>query len=186
MNEIEQRKEFAAILESIEMPEHLLTALMEAFTYTHHDFVIPQDQPLPPEIEAEIKRRLAKLEQKNKAWGIPFDPVGARRQLENQARKFPQSFSMTTDDAKKGRERYEQFLDNSVGMNMRNSSINVPNPHEARNNYYKAAVDVVARTYQKYGIPFDFLTYICMFENPLLSKKGDKGVFGRKFVNIND
>lgn len=155
MNEIEQLKEFSAILESIEMPEHLSTALMEAFTYTHHDFVIPQDQPLPPEIEAEIKRRLAKLEQKNKAWGIPFDPVSARRQLENQARKFPQSFSMATDDAKKGRERYEQFLDNSVGMNMRNSSISVPNPHEARNNYYKAAVDVVARTYQKYGIPFD-------------------------------
>lgn len=155
MNEIEQLKEFSAILESIEMPEHLSTALMEAFTFTHHDFVIPPDQPLPPEIEAEIKRRLDKLEQKNKSWGIPFDPVDARRKLETQARKFPQSFSMTTDAAKKGRERYEQFLDNSVGMNMRNSSINVPNPHEARQNYYKAAVDVVARTYQKYGIPFD-------------------------------
>ena len=38
----------------------------------------------------------------------------------------------------------------------------------------------------KYEIPFDFLKYICVFENPLLSEKGDKGVFGRKFVNIND
>lgn len=155
MNELEQLNDFSAILESIEMPEHLAAALMEAFTYTHHDFVIPPDQPLPPEIETEIKRRLAKIEQKNKAWGIPFDPVEARRKLENQARKFPQSFSMTTDAAKEGRERYEQYLDKSVGMNMRNSSISVPNPHEARNNYYKAAMDVVARTYQKYGIPFD-------------------------------
>ena len=38
----------------------------------------------------------------------------------------------------------------------------------------------------KYEISFDFLKYICVFENPLLSEKGDKGVFGRKFVNIND
>ena len=38
----------------------------------------------------------------------------------------------------------------------------------------------------KYEIPFDFLKYICVFENPLLSEKGDKGDCGRKIVNIND
>ena len=166
MDELELLNEFSSILESIEMPDHLKTALMEAFTYSNNGFVIPNGTPLPQNIQDEVERRLKLLETRTRSMGMDFNREKARHDLENQARRFPQKFSMSTEQIA-AKKRNELLMDKMVGMSMRNSALGVLDPSEARQNYYKAAVDMLRRTYQKYSIPFDAqkaLDYVMQYD----------------------
>lgn len=165
MDELDQIIEFRSMLEAWEMPSHLKTAIMEAFNFHHgsnsfhQEFQIPLDQPLPEDIQNAITQKMAEQEAENKKWGIQFNPKEARRRLELQARKHPERFRLTPEQAEAARKR-AAFHKATLGQQMRDSGLDTMPASQSRKKYYQAAVDVVSRIFSKYGIPFDAEGYL--------------------------
>lgn len=165
MDELEQIIEFRSMLEAWEMPSHLKTAIMEAFNFHHgsnnfhNEFKIPLDQPLPEDIQNAITQKMAEQEAENKKLGIQFNPTEARRRLGLQARKHPERFRLTPEQAEAARKR-AAFNKATLGQQMRDSGLDTMPASQARKKYYQAAVDIVSRIFSKYGIPFDAEGYL--------------------------
>lgn len=143
MGELEQLEEFSALMESMEMPDHLKTALMEAFYHTYH-------VDRRPMTEEEMERRLDAMEAGSKKLGMPFD----RAAIKEDMKKYPGKY--------RSKPIPRQPMD--VAKDMHNSQLNVVNQDEARKAYYKAFVKRIAQIYNQFHIPFDadgYYDYIC-------------------------
>jgi hypothetical protein len=147
MDEIEQLEEFSALMESMEMPDHLKTALMEAFFHTYH----VDRRPMTDE---EMELRLDAMEAGSKKLGMPFDRTAVKEDM----KKYPGKY----------RSKPIPRQPMNVEKDMHNSQLNVLNQDEARKAYYKAFVKRVAQIYNHFHIPFDadgYYEYICAKDN---------------------
>ena len=147
MGELEQLEEFSALMESMEMPDHLKTALVEAFYHTYH-------VDRRPMTEEEIERRLDAMEAGSKKLGMPFDRAAVKEDM----KKYPGKY--------RSKPIPRQPMD--VEKDMHNSQLNVMNQDDARKAYYKAFVKKVAQIYNQFHIPFDadgYYEYICAKDN---------------------
>lgn len=147
MDELEQLEEFSALMESMEMPDHLKTALMEAFFHTYH-------VDRRPMTEEEMERRLDAMEVGSKKLGMPFDRAAVKEDM----KKYPGKY----------RSKPIPRQPMNVEKDMHNSQLNVLNQDEARKAYYKAFVKKVAQIYNQFHIPFDadgYYEYICSKDN---------------------
>ena len=147
MDEIEQLEEFSALMESMEMPDHLKTALMEAFYHTYH----VDRRPMTDE---EMELRLDAMEAGSKKLGMPFDRAAVKEDM----KKYPGKY----------RSKPIPRQPMNVEKDMHNSQLNVLNQDEARKAYYKAFVKRVAQIYNHFHIPFDadgYYEYICAKDN---------------------
>lgn len=147
MGELEQLEEFSALMESMEMPDHLKTALIEAFYHTYH-------VDRRPMTEEEIERRLDAMEAGSKKLGMPFDRAAVKEDM----KKYPGKY--------RSKPIPRQPMD--VAKDMHNSQLNVMNQDDARKAYYKAFVKKVAQIYNQFHIPFDadgYYEYICSKDN---------------------
>lgn len=147
MGELEQFEEFSALMESMEMPDHLKTALVEAFYHTYH-------VDRRPMTEEEIERRLDAMEAGSKKLGMPFDRAAVKEDM----KKYPGKY--------RSKPIPRQPMD--VEKDMHNSQLNVMNQDDARKAYYKAFVKKVAQIYNQFHIPFDadgYYEYICAKDN---------------------
>jgi hypothetical protein len=143
MDELEQLEEFSALMESMEMPDHLKTALMEAFYHTYH----VDRRPMSDE---EMELRLDAMEAGSKKLGMPFN----RDAVKADMIKFPGKY----------RSKPIPRKPMDVERDMHNSQLNVLNQDDARKAYYKAFVKNIARIYNQFHIPFDtdgYYDYIC-------------------------
>jgi hypothetical protein len=147
MDELEQLEEFSALMESMEMPDHLKTALMEAFYHTYH----VDRRPMTDE---EMELRLDAMEAGSKKLGMPFDRAAVKEDM----KKYPGKY----------RSKPIPRQPMNVEKDMHNSQLNVLNQDEARKAYYKAFVKRVAQIYNHFHIPFDadgYYEYICSKDN---------------------
>ena len=147
MDELEQLEEFSVLMESMEMPDHLKTALMEAFYHTYH-------VDRRPMTEEEMERRLDAMEAGSKKLGMPFDRAAVKEDM----KKYPGKY----------RSKPIPRQPMNVEKDMHNSQLNVLNQDEARKAYYKAFVKRVAQIYNYFHIPFDadgYYAYICAKDN---------------------
>lgn len=147
MGDLEQLEEFSALMESMEMPDHLKTALMEAFFHTYH-------VDRRPMTEEEMERRLDAMEAGSKKLGMPFD----RSAVKEEMKKYPGRFRSKPIPSKPM----------NVVKDMHNSQLNVLNQDEARKAYYNAFIKMIARIYGNFHIPFDadgYYAYICDNDN---------------------
>ena len=147
MDELEQLEEFSALMESMEMPDHLKTALMEAFYHTYH----VDRRPMTDE---EMELRLDAMEAGSKKLGMPFDRAAVKEDM----KKYPGKY----------RSKPIPRQPMNVEKDMHNSQLNVLNQDEARKAYYKAFVKRVAQIYNHFHIPFDadgYYEYICAKDN---------------------
>jgi hypothetical protein len=147
MDELEQLEEFSALMESMEMPDHLKTALMEAFFHTYH----VDRRPMTDE---EMELRLDAMEAGSKKLGMPFDRAAVKEDM----KKYPGKY----------RSKPIPRQPMNVEKDMHNSQLNVLNQDEARKAYYKAFVKRVAQIYNHFHIPFDadgYYEYICAKDN---------------------
>lgn len=147
MDELEQLEEFSALMESMEMPDHLKTALVEAFYHTYH-------VDRRPMTEEEMERRLDAMEAGSKKLGMPFDRAAVKEDM----KKYPGKY----------RSKPIPRQPMNVEQDMHNSQLNVLNQDEARKAYYKAFVKRVAQIYNHFHIPFDangYYEYICAKDN---------------------
>lgn len=145
MDELQLQYDFLSLLESMEMADHVKTALVEAFHMTHW----LDNSPLSDE---EIRLILDRLEQNNKRAGLPFDRAA------------------TLNDIKKRPGKYRATLRASRPMDMKlamsNSMRDTLKPRDARFAYYDAVVDAVKKMYMENGnIPFDEAGYRKMIRN---------------------
>lgn len=139
MDELQLQYDFLSLLESMEMADHVRTAIVEAFHMTHW----LDNTPLSDE---EVSIVLDRLEQNNKRAGVPFDR------------------EWTIRDIKKRPGKYRATLKASRPMDMKlamaNSMRDTLSPRDARQAYYNAAVDAVKKMYKENGdIPFDDIGY---------------------------
>ncbi len=147
MDELEQLEEFSALMESMEMPDHLKTALMEAFHHTYH----VDRRPMTDE---EMELRLDAMEAGSKKLGMPFDRAAVKEDM----KKYPGKY----------RSKPIPRQPMNVEKDMHNSQLNVLNQDDARKAYYKAFVKRVAQIYNHFHIPFDadgYYEYICAKDN---------------------
>ena len=147
MDEREQLEEFSALIESMEMPDHLKTALMEAFFHTYH-------VDRRPMTEEEMERRLDAMEAGSKKLGMPFDRAAVKEDM----KKYPGKY----------RSKPIPRQPMNVEQDMHNSQLNVLNQDDARKAYYKAFVKRVYQIYNHFHIPFDadgYYEYICKKDN---------------------
>lgn len=147
MGELEQLDEFSALMESMEMPDHLKTALMEAFYHTYH-------VDRRPMTEEEIERRLDAMEAGSKKLGMPFDRAAVKEDM----KKYPGKY--------RSKPIPRQPMD--VAKDMHNSQLNVMNQDDARKAYYKSFIQMISRIYGNFHIPFDadgYYAYICDNDN---------------------
>jgi len=139
MDELQLQYDFLSLLESMEMADHVRTALVEAFHMTHW----LDNSPLSDE---EIRLILDRREQNNKRLGLPFD----REWTLNDIKKRPGKYRATL--------RASRPMDTKMAM--ANSGFNTLNPRDARKAYYNAVIDTVKKMYMENGdIPFDDLGY---------------------------
>ena len=147
MDELEQLEEFSALMESMEMPDHLKTALMEAFFHTYH----VDRRPMTDE---EMELRLDAMEAGSKKLGMPFDRAAVKEDM----KKYPGKY----------RSKPIPRQPMNVEKDMHNSQLNALSQDEARKAYYKAFVKKVAQIYNQFHIPFDadgYYEYICATDN---------------------
>ena len=147
MDELKQLEEFSELMESMEMPDHLKTALVEAFYHTYH----VDRRPMTDE---EMELRLDAMEAGSKKLGMPFDRAAVKADMI----KFPGKY----------RSKPIPRQPMNVEKDMHNSQLNVLNQDEARKAYYKAFVKRVAQIYNYFHIPFDadgYYEYICAKDN---------------------
>lgn len=129
------------------MPDHLKTALVEAFFHTYH-------VDRRPMTEEEMERRLDAMEAGSKKLGMPFDRAAVKEDM----KKYPGKY----------RSKPIPRQPMNVEQDMHNSQLNVLNQDEARKAYYKAFVKRVAQIYNHFHIPFDangYYEYICAKDN---------------------
>lgn len=171
MDELEQLDEFSALMESMEMPDHLKTALMEAFHHTYNmgsqPFIIPLEEPLPEDVQKGVDYLLNQQSANNRDHGIEFNEAKARRVLEVAAHRQPGKYRMTPENKERW-DRKQKSMQTASQMMMHNSQLNVLNQDDARKAYYKAFVKRVAQIYNHFHIPFDadgYYEYICAKDN---------------------
>jgi hypothetical protein len=171
MDELEQLEEFSALMESMEMPDHLKTALIEAFNYTHNaqpkQFVIPLGVPLPEDVQQGVDYLLSQQSANNSDHGLEFNEAKARRVLEVAAHREPDKYRMTPANKERW-DRKQKAMKTAAQMMMHNSQLNVLNQDDARKAYYKAFVKRVYQIYNHFHIPFDadgYYEYICAKDN---------------------
>ena len=125
--------EFFSIIESADMPEHLRSALMEAYEQSHELNRTPLTQD-------EKNSLLDRFERNNRINGIPFNRAATEKDMDAHPWK------------------YRKFVNRRpVPISQLKSNNNVlnPNPSDARNKIYDAALDAVRRFYAQYKIPFN-------------------------------
>jgi hypothetical protein len=147
MDELEQLEEFSALMESMEMPDYLKTALMEAFFHTYH----VDRRPMTDE---EMELRLDAMEAGSKKLGMPFDRAAVKEDM----KKYPGKY----------RSKPIPRQPMNVEKDMHNSQLNALSQDDARKAYYKAFVKKVAQIYKQFHIPFDadgYYEYICSKDN---------------------
>jgi hypothetical protein len=154
MDYFQQVYEFMMLLESMEMPDHLRTALVETFQHTSRS-----NKPMS---EEEIQMRLDILEKGNKRAGLPFDRAATEKDMHDHPGKYSRM------------PIPKRPMD--TNMMMHNSQLNMMSPAEARKKYYKAAVNLVSEIYKNYQIPFDDvgnLQYLDYFDSTGYHKEFD-------------
>jgi len=191
MTDLELLYEFESIIESIDMPEHLQTALVEALYDTHGGFnprqLTPEDKQ---SIANEVERRVNMLGERNRQKGIPFDETQARADFQDDARRHPRAYLDPKQIA--AYNRGIEDLTKNQRRDMNNAGIDVLTPEQARFNYYKAAIDVVSRVYKHFQIPFDKqrqLEYVqsrdADADHMEFDRSSADGIYFRTFIDAN-
>lgn len=139
MADMEQNYDFLATLESVDMPEHIKAAIVEAFTFTH-------DVDRTPMSQDEINKRLDMMERGNKINGLPFD----RNAIEQDMKARPWKY------------KSKPLLDRPLNLNrmMHNVNLSNPNAKKCREKFYSAAIDAVARLYRENNVKFNAEAYL--------------------------
>lgn len=125
--------EFFSIIESADMPEHLRSALMEAYEQSNELNRTPLTQD-------EKNSLLDRFERNNRINGIPFNRAATEKDMDAHPWK------------------YRKFVNRRpvpLSQLKNNSNILNPTPSDARNKIYDAALDAVRRFYAQYKIPFN-------------------------------
>lgn len=139
MDELQLQYDFLSLLESMEMDDHVRTAIVEAFHMTHW----LDNTPLSDE---EVGIVLDRLEQNNKRAGVPFDREWTIRDINKRPGKY--------------RATLKASRPMDMKLAMANSMRDTLSPRDARQAYYNAVVDAVKKMYKDNGdIPFDDIGY---------------------------
>ena len=174
MDEREHLEEFSALIESMAMPDHLKTALLEAMYHTYNvtpaEYKIPKGTPLPKDIQDGVDYLLKQQETNNANRGIEFDALQARAGLEKRARQYPDLYRMTPEN-KEHWDKKQAMLEKNTGMIMRNAQLNAMSQTAARKAYYRAIVKCVDRVYRHFGIKFDAEGYLAYINDHDTDKK---------------
>ena len=125
--------EFFSIIESADMPEHLRSALMEAYEQAH-------ELNRTPLTKDEKNSLLDRFERNNRINGIPFNRAATEKDMDAHPWK------------------YRKFVNRRpvpISQLKNNNNILNPTAADARNKIYEAALDAVRRFYAQYHIPFN-------------------------------
>lgn len=125
--------EFFSIIESADMPEHLRSALMEAYEQSHELNRTPLTQD-------EKNSLLDRFARNNRINGIPFNRAATEKDMDAHPWK------------------YRKFVNRRpapIRQLQNNNNILNPTAADARNKIYSAVLDTLARFYAQYHIPFN-------------------------------